>query len=160
MVWKAMTPGEVCDLLAYFSDLPWPLSRAEVHRLAIEHFGWTAEIEDDEEFLVNSVSGLSDPDVATVASREWLSSLNLQVTDRIQDESAESAAFLGDVFTSVVREGAERWGGPAMERKKTQEVATWNMSSGGKASLTLLSRSVSVAFFTPQRVEADRKAGY
>ncbi|GAA1341175.1 hypothetical protein J7S33_28755 [Saccharothrix algeriensis] len=70
-----------------------------------------------------------------------------------------SRAFLGDLFTPAVREGAARWGRPVLRRPPDQTSATRGLPGGCRASVALGSKSVVACFLTPQQDEADREEG-
>lgn len=170
MTWKAMAPTEVCDVLNFWAGQRWPLARDEVHRLAVARLGWTTEVEDGKEYLLNPHAALSIPNVSTIGA-DRLSYLRFRVTDSIRDRSADSAAFLGDAFTLIVREGTSRWGRPRMTRKGAAQHATWEVEvsvaedatdSGAATAHLGLSQgpaSASAEFVTPTTVARDRLLG-
>ncbi|GHH42951.1 DUF6301 family protein [Lentzea cavernae] len=160
MSWKAMTPVEACDLMAFWEAAPWPLTRDQVQQRAVERLGWTIEIEDGVSYLMNSVSGFTAQDVSTIGSRGDLSYLHLDLADKIREVTAESRRFLGDAFTLNVREAEGRWGVPAMRDAESATSATWNTPSGGRISFSLAPKSLVATFETPQGVELDRRAGH
>lgn len=157
--WKAMTPSELCDLADFWATQPWPLSRDQVHRTAVEHLGWTTEVDDGTSYLVNTVSALTVPDVSTIGSRGDLSHLSLRVSDVIRPVTPESTAFLGDTFALMVRAREAGWGAPTMRRRDDSTSAAWDLASGARVSFTCTARGLSLMFQTPQGVELDRGAG-
>lgn len=158
--WKAMTPSELCDLMDFWAAQPWPLSTDEVQRSAVEHLGWTTEVEEGTSYLLNTRSGLSVPDVSTIGSRGGLSHLSLRTSDVIRPVTPESTAFLGDSFALLVRAREAGWGAPTMRRREDLMSATWDLASGARVSFTCATRGLSAMFQTPQGVETDRKAGW
>ncbi|MFJ7214960.1 DUF6301 family protein [Amycolatopsis sp. NPDC098790] len=160
MSWKAMTPVEVCDLMEFWEVAPWPLTREQVHQLAVEWFGWTIEVEDGVSYLMNTVSGFTFADVMTIGSKGDLSYVKLDVSDTIREVTAASRRFLGDAFALVVREAETRWGAPAMRDFEGTSSATWDTASGARISFDNALKGLGAKFETPQGVELDRKAGH
>lgn len=159
MAWKAMTPAEVCDFMDFWAAQSWPMRREEVHRLAVERFGWSTEVEKGREYLMNSASGLTIPDVATIHSKGDLLYLSLSVTDVVRDGSDEGAAFIGDAFAHLVREGESRWGAPRQKTAHGNRYVRWDVAGGSRIEFSMSDESVSAEFDTPQRVERDRALG-
>jgi len=158
--WKALSPAEVCDLMDFWAAQPWPQTRDEVHRSAVEQLGWTVEVEDRTPYLINTVSGLTVPDVSTIGSRGDLSHLSLRTSDVVRPVTAESTAFLGDTFALQVRAREVAWGAPTMRRREDSTSATWDLASGARVSFTCAARSLSAMFQTPQGVALDQRAGW
>ncbi|MGO1768732.1 MAG: DUF6301 family protein [Microbacterium sp.] len=159
MAWKAMAPADVCDVMDFWAGRTWPMTREEVHGLAVESLGWTTEQEDGKEFLVNSVSALSIPGVSTIGAGDHLSYLRFRVTDAIRDRSSESADFLGDAFARIVREGTSRWGKPTLKNDGGKQYAGWDVAGGARVELSQGPMSASAEFVTPQTVERDKVLG-
>ncbi|MGI5498956.1 DUF6301 family protein [Lentzea sp. CA-135723] len=159
MTWKAMTPTEACDLVDFWVAAPWPLTRDQVLRLAVDRFGWTIEVDDGVPYLMNAVSGFTTPDVSAIGSRGDLSYLGLHVADTIREVTSGSRRFLGDAFALMVREGESRWGVPVMSDREGASCAGWNTASGGKISFSLAPKSLRARVDTPQGVALDRRAG-
>lgn len=151
-----MTPVEVWEIVDFWAGVPWPVTRAEAHLLAIDRFGWEVEVENGREYLVNSVAGLTPPDVSTVDA-ETLMSLDFWIADMIREESAQSRALLGDLFTLTVREGVSRHGRPSLERVRSGTDATWSLAGNCQVTVSLATKSTRVEFHTPQLVEFDLK---
>ncbi|KZM35196.1 DUF6301 family protein [Oerskovia enterophila] len=156
--WKAMSPSEVRDLMEYWAARPWPLSRDEVQRLAVERFGWTIEVEDGTPYLMNTVSGFTVPDVSTIGAHQDLNYLSLRTSDVIRQVTPESTAFLGDGFTRMVRAGEAGWGRPAMHELDGTVSATWDLASGAQISFRCAPSSLSAMFRTPQGVALDLRS--
>ncbi|MET9229927.1 DUF6301 family protein [Lentzea sp. NPDC003310] len=159
MTWKAMTPVEACDLLEFWEDAPWPLTRDQAQQRAFDGLGWTIEVEDGVPHLMNTVSGFTVPDVSTIGSRGDLSYLRFDVADLIREITPASRRFLGDAFALLVREAETRWGTPALRDFAESSSATWDTASGARISFTLGKRGLRAMFETPQGVELDRRAG-
>ncbi len=157
MTWKAMTAAEACDVADFWIAAAWPMTLPQtIDRAA--GLGWTVE---DEDFLVNEVSGLSMPDVdtATLPSGE-LSTLTYRTTDVIRNVTEESTAFLNDQFTVLVREGTQRWGRPKLARlKNNTQQARWEIPSGARVSARCSAMAVLVEFTTPQYARVLRDLG-
>lgn len=158
MTWKVMPPAEVCDVMDFLTGLDWPLSRDEVQKLASERFGWTIESERGKQYLVNTVTGLSEQDVSIVDVDGQVHSVDFWVTDTTPPPTPESIAFLGDQFALLVREGESRWGQRAMDGDDYGTGASWNVPGDGRVSFSLLKRVVTATFSTPQGVNLDKKA--
>lgn len=157
MTWKAMTAAEACDVADFWIAAGWPMTLAQTIDRAAE-LGWTVE---DEDFLVNEVSGLSMPDVdtATLPSGE-LSTLTYRTTDVIRNVTEESTAFLNDQFTVLVREGTQRWGRPKLARLRNDtQQARWEIPSGARVSARCSAMAVLVEFTTPQYARVLRDLG-
>ncbi|MGO2933042.1 DUF6301 family protein [Microbacterium sp.] len=157
---KVMPPAEVFDVLDFAIGLDWPLSRDEVQKLAAERFGWTIETEDGKNYLVNTVAALTHSDVRTIDVKGQVYSSNFRVTDTTPPPTPESTAFLSDQFALLVREGVRRWGKQTMNHGQDATRASWHVPGDGRVSFSLLERSVSAFFRTPQGVESDRKAAF
>src|SRR5688500_18680779 len=121
-----MTPVEACDLMDFWEAAPWPLTRTQVQKLAVERLGWTTEIEDGTPYLMHPLSGFTSADVMTIGSKGDLSYLKLDVSDTIREVTRESRRFLGDAFALMVREAEARWGAPAMRDFEGTTSATWD----------------------------------
>lgn len=157
MSWKAMSATEACDLIDFWNDAPWPMTTAETNQHAAA-LGWTVE---DEDFLVNEVSGLSltDVDTSTLPSGE-LASLNFRTTDVIREVTPAASDFLNDQFTLIVREGTGRWGKPRLERTKTGgQSAVWELAAGGRATVVRTPSGVIADYTTPQYARVLRDLG-
>lgn len=157
MTWKSMPPAEVCDTMDFWITSPWPLSEDEVQQRAVEHFGWTIEVENDTPYLMNTVSNFTLPDVMTVHSKGVMMQIELDTTDNIREVTPESTAFLNDAFTLMVREGQARWGKPTVKRRGVGTAARWDVDGGARVSFHFLPRGVSAKYETPQGAELDRK---
>ncbi|MFT4220401.1 MAG: DUF6301 family protein [Microbacterium sp.] len=156
MTWKAMDPARACDLLEFWINAAWPLTRAEVGALAVAELGWTIGAEGT---LSNPVDALSQPAVLTsVIPDGQLATLKFWVSDVVKDPGAEAVAFLDDQFALVVREGQRRWGKPKLLPGRHRS-AQWDLSGGGRARASRLSSSVSVEFTTPSYAQVLRKLG-
>lgn len=159
MAWKVLSPEAVCNFLDFWRAQTWPMSPADARALGVREFGWTLEVEDDEEYAMAYDHGLTIPDVTTSSLRGDLANLGLWVSDVIRDVTPESTAFLGDNFTLMVREGTSRWGKPAMKRGERQS-ATWQNPGGSETVLSLSDKAINADLYTPQTIELDRQAGY
>ncbi|MFT3888485.1 MAG: DUF6301 family protein [Arachnia sp.] len=159
MTWKVLSPDEVCDFLEFWRTQSWPMSAAAVRALGAREFGWTLEVEDDQEYAMAYGHGLTIPDVTTSSVGEDASNIGLWVSDVIREVTPESTAFLGDNFAVMVREATSRWGKPSIRRGEWQR-ATWQNDGWGKINLSLSDKAIVADFYTPQSVEADRRAGY
>ncbi|MEV0676007.1 DUF6301 family protein [Actinosynnema sp. NPDC050436] len=159
MQWKAMTPAEVWEVVEFWAGGPWPVTRDEAQRRAVDRFGWAIEVENGKEYLVNPVSGISPSDVSVVG-HGTVSSVNFWIADLIREESARSRAFLGDTAVLAVREGVTRWGRPSLRRAPARTDATWDLPGGCRVTITLASKSTRVHVHTPQGIRAEREEGY
>ncbi|MEV4736362.1 MULTISPECIES: DUF6301 family protein [unclassified Microbacterium] len=158
MTWKAMTPTEVCDLMDFWAAAPWPLTRDEVLRLAVDRFAWTIEEEDGTSYLMNTVSNFTVPDVSTIGARTQLNYLSLDLADEATEEDPTSQDILRDAFAHIVREGTTRWGEPAQRQKDGTRFASWERS-GGRVTISASDVTLSGMFQTPRGVEIDRDSG-
>ncbi|MDI9628662.1 MAG: DUF6301 family protein [Acidobacteriota bacterium] len=159
MTWRVLSPVEVCDFLDFWRSQTWPMVAADTHALGAREFGWTLEVEDDEEYPMAYDYGLTIPDVSISSVREGVSRVGMWVSDVIREVTTESTNFLGDNYALMVREGASRWGKPSMYRG-VRRRATWEFDAGGKILLSLSDKAIVADFYTPQGVEVDRRAGY
>lgn len=157
MTWKAMTPAEACDVIDFLESAPWPLVKSEVQRSAAEAFGWTIEHSRGKQYLVNSVSGVSEPDVSVISNREHVLSVELRVTDIIRDVTEESRRFLDDAFAMLVREGHARWGAPSIERDGDLQHALWSTPADGRIRFTGSDMDVLIEYRTPQGTDLERR---
>ncbi|MBK8447647.1 MAG: hypothetical protein IPL41_13465 [Micropruina sp.] len=158
MTWTAIPADEVCDLIEFWRDAPWPMTTTQTNERAAQ-LGWTVE---DEDFLVNEVSGLSNTDVdtSTMPSGD-LAGLTFGTTDVIGDPDAKAQGFLDDQFTLVVRAGTQRWGKPRMQRTKAGgQAAQWDLADDGARVIVLRTASGVLAdFTTPQYARVLRGLG-
>lgn len=158
MTWKAMPASQVCDVLDFWRAADWPLTTAQTNERASE-LGWTIE---DEDFLVNEVSGLSlaDVDTSTMPSGD-LAALNFRTTDVVKDVGPKATGFLNDQFALAVREASERWGKPKQSRTKDGATfAQWDFpDDGARITLMRLTSSVLADFTTPQYARVLRGLG-
>jgi len=154
MTWKAMAAEQACDVLDFWLQASWPLTRDEVVGLAGE-LGWTA---DSEGTLSNPADGLSQPAVRAVDDLNGdFASMNFWLTDVIKDPSAEDEAFLNDRYTLFVREGKKRWGSPKLGRDALPS-ATWH-TGGARITIGRSRRAVTAEFITPQYAVVLQKLG-
>lgn len=151
-----MGPDEVCDVIDFLDSAPWPLSRPEVHRLAAERFGWEIEESRGKEYLVNTVSCLSEADVSVASGHEYAMEVTMCATDVVRDVTEESRRFLADAHALLVREGQERWGAPRVKRDSERQRASWDTGAGGRVRFSGSDRSVRVSYRTPQDMELER----
>lgn len=158
MTWKAIPAEEVCDLLDFWRTAAWPMTTEATNEHAAA-LGWTVE---DEDFLVNGVSGLSLTDVntSTMPSGE-LAALNFWTTDVIREEGPPVTDFLDDQFALQVRAGTQRWGKPDLKRTKDGgRTAEWDfVDAGGRITLMRLDSSIVADFTTPQYADVLRGLG-
>lgn len=157
MSWMAMAPADVCNVMDFWIRQTWPLTRDEVHQLAVRHLGWTTEIEDGKEYLLDASSGLSNSHVSTITGgHDNLSYLQFRVTDVIGDRSADSTALVSDAFTLIVREGTSRWGKPKLKRTDRGQLAGWDVEGGARVEFKQGPMAARAQFITPQTVDRDK----
>lgn len=123
-----MTPVEVWAVIDFWAGLPWPMSRAEAQQRAVDSLGWTIEVEDGLGYLANPK--ITPPDVS-MSGIETVSSVRFLIADTVAEETPESRAFLGDLFTLTVREGAARLGRPSIRRVRGDTHAAWDLGPPG-----------------------------
>ncbi|GAA2442936.1 DUF6301 family protein [Agromyces soli] len=157
--WKAMTPSEACDVMGFWADASWPLTRDEVIAVGAERFGWSVEVDRGVSYLMNTVSGFTIPDVSTIGENP-LSYLTLRISDVIREVTPASTSFLGDAFTLAVREGERRWGPAALREVKESRIASWDAASGGRISFSSAPKSLAARFETPQGVALEKRLGH
>ncbi|MBM7774014.1 hypothetical protein JOD54_004218 [Actinokineospora baliensis] len=140
-----MSVAEVWEIVDFWASLPWPVSRVDAQQRAVEQLGWVVEVEDGLGFLVNP--RFRPPEVS-MSGIDSVASVRFRITDAVAKETAASRAFLGDLFTLVVREGTARLGRASIRRDRGQTDATWEMGAA-QVTITLSSRAVAVRFRTP-----------
>lgn len=155
--WSEIAPGEVCDILDAWAQTTWPRSRAEVHAMGAERFGWSIDVEGDDEYLVNAVSALTNADVSVIDVRGVVHEVRLDVTDTIREVTRPSVEFLGDRFAMLVREGTRRWGRATMADGGRRSTASWSVGDGARIAVHGSERGVEAVFHTPQGVGLDRR---
>ncbi|PPK63677.1 DUF6301 family protein [Actinokineospora auranticolor] len=143
---SVMSPAQVWETLDFWAGLPWPLSRADAQRRAVDRPGWAIEVEDGLGYLVNPAL---TPPAVSMPGIDTVSSVRFRITDAVTKETPASRAFLGDLFTLVVRQGADRLGRPSIRRDRGHTDATWE-TGPAQITVTLSSRSVMVRFRTPE----------
>lgn len=159
MTWNAMTPDELCDVVDFWAAAPWPLSEDETQQLAVDRFGWTVEVDKGKSYLMNTVSNFTIPDVMTIAYKDILNYVSLRISDTIRPVTEESAAFLNDAFTAIVREGEKRWGTPSLRDFEDTTAARWDLDGGSRIEITQLPMGLTAKFETPQGAAVERKLG-
>jgi uncharacterized protein DUF6301 len=155
-----MTPVEACDLMEFWEETPWPLTRDQTQQRAVLGLGWTIETEDGVSYLMNTESGFTIPDVSAIGGKGDLSYLAFRLADTIREVTPASRSFLGDAFALLVREAETRWGAPVLRDSERTTSATWNTASGGRTAFNLAQKGLSARYETPQGVELDRRAGH
>lgn len=158
--WQSMPPREVADLLDFWAQATWPLSREEVHAMAVERFGWTTELDRGTEYLMNTVSGFTTPDVSTIGAKNALVDLGLDLSDTVREITVESTALIDAAFEAMVEEIERRWGPAVTRRDKGTTTATWTVTSGARLSLNRNDRGLSTFIQTPQGIALDKASGY
>ncbi|MGM1059022.1 DUF6301 family protein [Saccharothrix sp. Mg75] len=141
-----MSPTEVWETVDFWAGIPWPVSRADAQRRAVDRLGWVIEVEDGLGYLVNPAF---TPPGVSMSGIDTVSSVRFRITDVVAEETPATRAFLGDLFTLAVREGAARLGRPSLRRDRGCTDATWEVETA-QVTITLLSRSVAVRFLTPE----------
>ncbi|MBN6037762.1 DUF6301 family protein [Amycolatopsis sp. 195334CR] len=142
----AMTPAEVWETIDFWAGMPWPVSRADAQQRAVDRFGWVIKVEEGLGYLV---SPAFTPPAVAMAGIDTVKSVRFPLTDAVKEETPATRAFLGDLFTLVVREGTARLGRPSLRRDRGSTYATWEMGSA-QVTVTLSSRSVMGQFRTPE----------
>ena len=158
MTWKAMKPERVGDLLQFWIDAHWPMTRAETDALAAAELDWIVDAEGD---VTNPIDGLSQQAVLTSVTPDGqLATLSFWVSDVVKDPGADAITFLDDQFTLAVREGERRWGKPKLRsRRNGNASAQWDLSGGGRVGVSRLRSSVTVEVTTPQYARVLRQLG-
>ncbi|MBB5958218.1 hypothetical protein FHS29_004826 [Saccharothrix tamanrassetensis] len=122
------------------------MSRADAQRMAVDRLGWAIEVEDGLGYLVNPAF---TPPAVSMSGIDTVSSVRFRIADVVTEETPATRAFLGDLFTLAVREGAARLGRPSIRRDRGHTDTTWEMGAA-RVTVTLSSRSVVVRFLTPE----------
>ena len=143
---SAMSPAEVWETVDFWAGLPWPVSRADAQRMAVERLGWAIEVEEGLGYLVNPAF---TPQAVSMSGIDTVSSVRFHVADAVTEETPTTRALLGDLFTLAVREGTARLGRPSIRRDRGRTNATWEMGPA-QVAIALSSRSVVVKFLTPE----------
>lgn len=157
MTRKMMSPAEACDVMDFLESLPWPLEKPEVQRSAAEKFGWTIEESRGKHYLVNSRTGLSEPDVSVISGPEHVLSVDMRTTDIMRNVTDESLEFLGDAFAQLVGEGEKRWGTPRVKRNGELQHALWQTPAAGRIRFTGSDMDVLIEYRTPQGTDLERR---
>ncbi|GAB2755842.1 DUF6301 family protein [Amycolatopsis magusensis] len=144
--YAAMSPAEVWETVDFWAGVPWPMSRADAQQMAVDRLGWAIEVEEGLGYLVNPAF---TPPGVSMSGIDTVSSVRFRIADMVAEETPATRAFLGDLFTLTVREGAARLGRPSLRRDRGHTDATWEMGSA-QVTATLASRSVMVRFRTPE----------
>jgi hypothetical protein len=141
-----MSPTEVWATVDFWAGLPWPVSRADAQRMAVERLGWVIEVEDGLGYLVNPAF---TPPAVSMSGIDTVASVRFPIADAVTEKTPATRAFLGDLFTLAVREGAQRLGRASLRRVRRQTDATWEMGRA-RVTITLSPWSVAVRFLTPE----------
>lgn len=156
MTWMAMAPAEVCDVMDFLEAAAWPLEKSEAQQLLAERFGWTIEESRGKKYLVNSLSGMNEPDVSVIGPGQVLS-LDMRTTDIIREVTEETRQFLDDGFALLVREGESRWGAARVRRGDDLQHALWNTPGDGRIRFTGSDMDILVEYRTPQGTDLERR---
>ncbi|MGO4434464.1 DUF6301 family protein [Paenarthrobacter sp. RAF9] len=154
-----MEPAELCDIMDFWIAAPWPLTEDETHQRAVERFGWTIEVENGRQYLMNTASNFTIPDVMTVPIKDRMMELSLQTSDTTREITPQRTELLSDAFTLMVREGEARWGKPTLRDYENGPRARWNVNGGARVSFHFFPRGLLARFETPQGAEVERKLG-
>lgn len=141
-----MSPAEVWETVDFWAGVPWPVSRADAQRMAVDRLGWAIEVEDGLGYLVNPAF---TPPAVSMSGIDTVSFVRFRIADAVTEETPATRAFLGDLFTLAVREGTARLGRPSTRRDRGHTDTTWDMGPA-QVTITLSSRSVMVRFLTPE----------
>lgn len=142
----AMTPAEVWEIIDFWAGLPWPLSRVDAQQRAVDRLGWTIEVEDGRGYLFNHDI---TPSEVSMSGIDTVKFVRFVIADKVEEETPETRAYLGDLFTLTVREGAARLGRPSIRRVRGQTDATWDLGPA-RISVTLYRWLAAAKFFTPE----------
>ncbi|MBB5803177.1 hypothetical protein F4560_002945 [Saccharothrix ecbatanensis] len=134
--------SRVWEAVDFWAGVPWPVSRADAQRMAVDRLGWAIEVEDGLGFLVNPAF---TPPGVTMSGIDTVSFVRFRIADVVTEETPATRAFLGDLFTPAVREGAARLGRPSIRRDRGRTDTTWEMGPA-PVTITLSSWSVVVRF--------------
>lgn len=157
MTWKAIAPVEVCDVMAFLESQAWPLERSELHRVAIERFGWATKEHRGKEQLLNAAADLTIPNVVTIDAGGEMMYVELRATDVIREITDESLKFLDDAFALLVREGESRWGVATISRDADEQRASWRTPHDARIRFAASQKSITVGYDTPQRIDLERR---
>ncbi|ROP41750.1 DUF6301 family protein [Saccharothrix texasensis] len=142
---SAMSPAEVWETVDFWAGVPWPVSRAEAQRRAVDRLGWAIDVQEGLGYLVNPA--FTPPEVS-MSGIDAVSSVRFRIADEVTEGTPATRAFLGDLFTLVVREGTARLGRPSIRRDRGCTDATWEMGPA-RVTASLWSRCAAVRFTTP-----------
>jgi hypothetical protein len=90
--------------------------------MAVDRLGWAIEVEDGLGLLVNPAF---TPPGVTMSGIDTVSFVRFRIADVVTEETPATRAFLGDLFTSAVREGAARLGRPSIRRDRGRTDTIW-----------------------------------
>ena len=141
-----MTPTGVWEIVDFWAGLPWPLARAEAQRRAVDRLGWTIEVEDGRGYLFNH--DITPPEVS-MSGIDTVAFVRFVIGDKVEEETPETRAYLGDLFTLTVREGTARFDRPSIRRVRGQTDATWDLGPA-RVVVSHSRRLVAAKFFTPE----------
>ncbi|MGL4742817.1 MAG: DUF6301 family protein [Dermatophilaceae bacterium] len=157
MTWKAMPPEEVLRILTFWNDAHWPLSEEQVNERAVTELGWTL---DDENWLNDTVTELTSPDVMVSDNGHSVARISLGVTDVEREEDTPGwARWRNDRYTEIIRALTDSWGAPG-HLGDEYRTARWEMPTQARVEIADLGNCLSAAFITPQAAQIDRKVGY
>ncbi len=161
MMWRAIDPGRVCDIMTVWEAAPWPLREADALDYGIKTLGWVPTEQEDAMFLRNTTDPVSNDFVTIVSGRGDLTTqISFRVTDIIREITDESLAWLRDQLTLLIREGTTRWGKPKLSTLDSgSRVAEWDLPGGARIAFSETQRSVSARFITPDYADVLRQLG-
>jgi hypothetical protein len=127
--WKAIPEPELRELAQWLLSWPWPLPEATVLELAAAR-GWTP--------MSDPGSGF-DWETGLVGSRPWahatiidgmVSRVSVTMSEVLPERSAESTAFLRDVFADQVAVVSQLLGSPTERTPGARAAVQWVLPSG------------------------------
>jgi len=129
--------AELRDLAEWLASWPWPLKESAVLDLVASR-GW--------QVMSHDAGNAIEWETGLVGSRPWahvtlidgvVSRAGVTMSEVLPEKSAESAAFLRDVFADQVATVSELLGPPAERKPGVRAAARWLLPSGAALRIGL-----------------------
>ena len=151
--WNKIDESQLRDLAAWLVGLPWPLDEATIAQLA-EARGWTV-VSDKFGFEWDTGLPLNRPEASATTPDGEVSDLRVKVAPILLEKTAQSKAFLRDVFADHVRLLTEMLGEPREREPGALPAVRWVLSSGAEFAVRLGSSGCTWAMTSPKFVQIE-----
>ncbi len=156
---RTVDAGTLSAAVRTLTAISWPVPVDDVARVVAD-LGWTVVAGTEGEFLKADTGWGLSRSIADLSSDDGaLTTISFRVTDVVSAETPWRADFINDAFaTSVTTVGAEL-GAPTTRRRKPTPQVAWELSNGGRLTVSGIESSVSVVVVSAEYAEVLRELG-